>query len=231
MVYPPRDWYSLSPRAMHTTIDTQQLTGLVRHQLEHVIPDGVPVAVDVIVRQALERLETCFARVKLRLYRKDGASYFDHLHSDQYATFLYLASNCAWVRGDDRLAAKLYCLNKAMNGFMCTYDTVLPESFLLIHTVGMLLGKAQYGNYFVALHDATIGTDRGKSPRLGNGLVIYGKASIIGDCDVGNNVSVSTGTIVRNQSISDAHVVAGVSPHLLLKPAKRVLIDEFFDLP
>jgi serine O-acetyltransferase len=164
------------------------------------------------------------------MYRRDGDCYFNHLHSDQYATFLYFAANTAWQIGDVSIASKIYCLNKALNGFMCMYDTILPERFLIVHTSGMLLGKATYSDYFVAIHNAATGTDRGKQPRFGEGVVIYGGAAVIGDCDVGSHVSVAAGALIRNQSVPDGHVVAGSSPDLLVKRARRNLIEEFFTI-
>jgi serine O-acetyltransferase len=210
------------------SLDPASLAGYLKRQLDNNFPDGIGGDIPAVTNRALERLEHCFKPVRLRMYRRDGAPYFDHLHSDQYATFLYLAANTAFQMGDLRLAAKLYCLNKALNGFMCTYDTVLPEHFLIVHTAGMLLGKAAYSDYFVAIHNAATGTDRGKTPRIGKAVVIYGGAAIIGDCDIGANVSVAAGALVRNQAVPAGHVVAGVTPNLIMKPARRVLIDEFF---
>lgn len=203
----------------------------LRRQLEAFFPDGGDGDVDTVVRRAFERTERCFSSVKLRGFRTDGEVTFDHLHSDQYATFLYLASNTAWAElGDRSLASKLYGLNKALNGLMCMFDTVLPERFLIIHTVGMMLGKAQYGDYFVAIHNATIGTDHGITPRLGTGVVVYGGSAVVGDCALGDEVVVAAHAVVRNTSIPARHVVAGMSPLLVIKPAKRRLIEEFFDV-
>jgi serine O-acetyltransferase len=86
---------------------------------------------------------------------------------------------------------------------MCMFDTLLPDYFLVVHTVGMLLGKAKYSDYFVAIHDVTVGTDRGKQPRFGRGVVIYGGASVVGDCEIGSNVSVAAGALIRNQAVPD----------------------------
>jgi serine O-acetyltransferase len=214
---------------MQTSLTVAGLTAYLGRQLEATFPDGTAHELEPVVASAIERLAICFEPVQLPMYRRGGASYFDHLHSDQYATFVYLASNVAHGRGDLALAAKLYGLNKALNGFMCMYDTILPAHFLIVHTVGMLLGKATYGDFFVAIHGAAIGTDRGRRPRLGTGVVMYGGASIVGDSVIGANVSVASHALIRNESVADHSVVAGSSPHLTIKPSKRRLIDEFFE--
>lgn len=214
---------------MRTSLTTAALTEYLGRQLSHFFPDGNEPDLGRVVPAAVERVEVCFSKVRLPMYRHGGEPSFDHLHSDHYAAFVYLASSAAFERGDRALASKLYCLNKALNGFMCMYDTVLPPHFLLVHTVGMLLGKATYGDYFVAIHDVTIGTDRGVTPVLGTGVVMYGGSSIVGDCRIGDDVSVAAHALVRNASIPASHVVAGTSPNLTTKPAGRVLVEEFFD--
>jgi len=144
---------------------------------------------------------------------------------------VFLASNVAFHEGQIELASKLYCLNKSLNGLMCMYDNELPEHFLLIHTAGMLLGKARYGDYFVAIHNAGVGTDRGRQPSIGPGVVIYGGAKVIGSCDIGRNVTVAANALVRNEVVPPGHVVAGSSPSLIVKPAKRSLAGEFYEGP
>jgi serine O-acetyltransferase len=214
---------------MITSLTTAELGDYLGRQLGHFFPDGSALDLHPVVPAAVERVEVCFSRVRLPMYQKEGAPFFDHLHTDHYAAFLYLASNEASRRGDLRLAGKLYGLNKALNGFMCMYDTVLPPHFLIVHTVGMLLGKATYGDYFVAIHGVTIGTDRGLKPVMGKGVVMYGGSSIVGDSHIGDNVSVAAHALVRNEPVPAGHVVAGTSPHLAMKPSTRVLVDEFFD--
>lgn len=215
---------------MNSTLTLPELVKYLEAQLDHFFPDGRRLPLDAFVSRAFERTKICFDAVRLSLYRQDGKTHFNHLHSDQYASFLYLVSNEAWREGDLATAAKIYSLNKALNGLMCMYDTILPDRFLLVHTVGMLLGKAKYGDCFVAIHDVTIGTDRGKQPTLGAGVVLYGKASVIGTSTLGNDVSVAAGATILNEDVPDAHVVAGTSPALTIKPARRRLIEEFFFL-
>ncbi|HEX4336091.1 MAG TPA: hypothetical protein VH062_09275 [Polyangiaceae bacterium] len=215
---------------MLSTITEREAVEYLGRQLGNMFPDGRPTPLEDIVRRAFARLKTCFDAVKLPMYRSNGETFFNHVHSDQYATFLYFASNEAWRDGDLATASKLYSLNKALNGMMCMYDTILPDHFIVVHTVGMLLGKATYGDFFVAIHDVTIGTDRGLKPTLGRGVVLYGKASILGNSVVGDDVSVSAGATILNENVPSAHIVVGTSPQLTIKPAKRRLIEEFFNL-
>jgi serine O-acetyltransferase len=214
---------------MITTLSTVEMARYVSLQLERFFPDGRTHDVAGVVDDAMARMEVCIADVRLPGYSKDGAALFNHLHSDQYATFLYLASNSAWRGpGDVELASKLYMLNKALNGLMCMYDTILPERFLLIHTVGMLLGKASYGDHFVALHDVTVGADRFKTPRIGPRVVLYGGCAVLGDTVLGEGVAVAAHALVRNVTVAPRHVVAGTSPNLVVRPVTRNLVEDHY---
>lgn len=109
---------------MLTSLTTAAVTDYLARQLQHFFPDGGDPDLRPVASPALERVEVCFAPIKLPMYRQGDQPYFNHLHSDHYAVFVYLASSVAFQRGELRLAAKLYGLNKALNGFMCMYDTV-----------------------------------------------------------------------------------------------------------
>lgn len=216
---------------MITTLEQGRLIPYLNRQLRNAFPDDTSYDLGLVVPRALDRVEYCLSHIKLRGYRRDGNVFFNHLHTEQYATFLYFASNVAWKEvGDVDLAAKLFGLNKAMNGIICMYDTVLPDIFLIAHSVGVMLGKATYANYFVAHQNVTVGTDRGHQPHLGEGIIMFGGSAIIGDCQVGDNVSVSAQTVVLNASIPAGHIVAGRSPGLIIKPARRALLAEYFDV-
>ncbi len=215
---------------MIASLEPDRLARYLGQQLMNMFPDDGEHDLQPIVLHAMNRVEHCFSRIKLPYYRRDGRPYFNHLHSEQYATFLYFASNTAWWEGDIDLAAKLFGLNKALNSIICMYDTALPDIFLIAHSVGIMLGKASYRDYLVVHQNVTVGTDRALQPRLHEGVVLFGGLAIIGDCDIGSNVSVSAHSLVLNTSIPAGHVVAGRSPSLVVKPARRVLAEHFFDI-
>lgn len=119
-----------------------------------------------VVEESLQRIEVSIVRIALPGYSRNGQPFFNHLHGDQSAMWYYLVANTAYRRGHLELAEHCFLLNKAFNGIVCMYDTQLPEVFVLIHTVGAVLGKATYGNYFVAYQNVTVGTDSGNNQQL-----------------------------------------------------------------
>ncbi|HEY1727874.1 MAG TPA: hypothetical protein VGG22_05860 [Candidatus Baltobacteraceae bacterium] len=214
---------------MHTSLATDQLATYLEAQLNGMFPDGRVVEVRDVVRRALVRVEQAFAHIVLPGYRRDGQPVFSHLHGDQYASFLYFAAHAAWSeRENEPLASKLFLLNKALNGIVIMYDTILPEVFVLMHTVGTMLGKANYGNYLVAAQNVTVGMDRGEIPTFGERVVLYGGSVVIGKASIGSNVTVAANTTVRGERVPSGSVVAGASPDLTVKDAKRDVSALYF---
>jgi serine O-acetyltransferase len=214
---------------LKTTLSPDDLTVYLKNQLRAGYPDKARLRLGKVVRRALERIETSFSRIVLRGYTVDGEATFSHLHGDQYAAFLYFAANSAWKDHDDtQLASKLFLLNKALNGIVVMYDTILPDVFVLMHTVGTVLGKADYGNYFVAAQNVTVGMDRDGTPAFGERVVLYGGSVVIGASRVGERVTIATNATVRGEEIPANHVVAGSSPDLVVKPATRDVSALYF---
>lgn len=217
---------------MRTSLAPRELRAYLAAQLEHVYPDGRRHDVAFVVDRALERVEHAFARIVLRGYSEDGVATFSHLQGDQYAAFLYFASHSAWRdREDEELASKLFLLNKTLSGLVCMYDTVLPDVFVLMHTVGTVLGKATYGNFFVAAQNVTVGTDRGQAPVFGERVVLYGGSTVIGAARIGDGTTVATNAIVRGEDVPPGSVVAGATPSLVVKQASREVADLYFTRP
>ena len=214
---------------MRTTLPPDELTTYLRSQVESAFPDGARLRLGKVVRRALERVEHSFSRIVLRGYSDGGEATFSHLQGDQYAAFLYFAANTAWRDLEDQsLASKLFLLNKALNGIVVMYDTVLPEVFVLMHTVGTVLGKANYGNYFVAAQNVTVGMDRDGVPTFGERVILYGGSVVIGNSTIGDRVTIATNTTVRGENIPSGHIAAGTSPELNVKAATRDVAALYF---
>jgi serine O-acetyltransferase len=180
---------------------------------------------------AIDRLEYCFDRVISNRYKKDNESYLNHLYSDHYVMYIWFLSNTIWKETDnDNLASKLYYLNKTLHSFDCMYNTKLPNIFLAFHNSGTMLGKADYSDYFVALQGCTVGSHKGKYPKLGKGVSLTAHSSIIGDCEIGDRVSISAYTSifeknVPNDSVAFKNILNGA---IEIKPSQKCYAQQFF---
>jgi serine O-acetyltransferase len=217
-------------RSFRRSLDDEKLSAYVTRQIEALMPDGVPVRAATVVREAAERARFCFAHVRHPAFRDDDAVYFDHLHGDQYTAFLYYASNSAHAGGDETLAKKLFLLNKALNGFFCQYDTLLPPVMWLNHALGTVIGRGTYGNYLLVTQNVTFGKDRDAAPVTGEGVIVYGGALIAGATTIGDRTAIAANAAILNEAVPAESVVAGTSPNLVIRPRKRDLAESFFDI-
>lgn len=206
------------------------LIGYVADQTGHFFPDAgrgdVRPAVASAIDTALHRLERCIAGVLM--WR---AGEFDPLHSSQYATFLYYLANSLWrERQDERVCTKLFYLNKALNGFECFYDNDLPEIFFIGHTVGIVLVRNRYPNYFVIYQNSTVGKNNGVAPELGEGLIMFPNTAVIGGCRIGARTALSQGTSLIDADTPGDCVVHRNGRELVFVEPKRNLLTDYFRL-
>ena len=197
------------------------------------VPDRTSNEIARVLPHALERTERCFSHVALRGYRdENGNASLDHLHGDQFATFLYFLANTAFTEfDDDRLAKKLTLLNRSRHALLVMYDTILPEIFAIPHTVGSTIGKARYSNYTVICHNVTVANDLTTFLSIGEGVVLFPGAFVVGAGSIGDLVVVTTYSTVAYQDVPADTMVRGQSPHLETWPRRRDFLARFFVPP
>ncbi|RZK13916.1 MAG: hypothetical protein EOO43_17160 [Flavobacterium sp.] len=182
---------------------------------------------------ALDKLEFCFKHCTLKHYNNGEHVLFNHLFSDHYVMYLWYLSNVLWKSGaDENICNKLYYLNKSLHGLDCMYNTLLPDIFLLFHCSGTVLGKASYGDFFVALQGCTVGGQKGAYPVMGKGVSLTAHSSLIGNCRIGNNVSISAYTNIFQTDIPDySTVYRDKNGAITLKTSTLSWAQTFFNVP
>ncbi len=211
-------------------INREGLITYLESQLKHFFPDARPVRTQINghIDEALERLNHCINAV--RLWDKNT---FNYLHSSQYTQFIYYLSNSIWRQegNESDVCTKLFYLNKALNGIDCFYEIELPDIFFIGHSVGIVLAKATYGNYFAIYQNSTVGKNHGIAPVIGDGVVMYPNTAIIGRCNVGGGTVLSHGTGVINcDTPKNCLAFQGAKGELIFRePKKNIIMDIFRD--
>ncbi len=216
---------------MKLSIQKTDLISYVNRQLDTFFPDGATVGDSSrVVGVALDRLEHCFSHIRVKRYFDDDGPLFDHLHTDQYAMFLYFLSNSAFKEEQHLLAKKTYVLNKALHAVDILYEVNLPDIFCLAHPMGTTLGKASYSDYFCCYHNCTVGSNlEGEYPKLGRGVVMYSGSRVVGRSLLADNTFVATGAIVRDRTGLPANsVLHGVYPNDKVSMTQRNVIRDVF---
>jgi serine O-acetyltransferase len=216
---------------MKLSLDRNALADYVKRQFDAFFPDAAAIGnLSAMVGLALDRVEHCFSKIGVKGYSDALGARFNHLHTDQYAVFLYYLSNSAFQEGQGPIAERAYALNKALHALDAFYEIELPPVLLLVHPVGTVLGRAKYGDYFCCYQNCTIGANANDVyPTFGRGVVMYGGSRIIGDTHVADNTFIATGTIAMDQkSLSANCVLHGSHPQTDSTPTKRNVIAEVF---
>jgi serine O-acetyltransferase len=224
---------NITLKLMQTTLKPEAISSYVINQISTFFPDGSLIDKNVTrlaVEIALERVKHCFSHIKHHAYSDKGQTYFSHLHSDQYLTFLWFLANTVWVTWEDKeLATKIYYLNKSLHAFDCMYNTTLPDIFFIAHGVGTVLGQATYGNYFYASTGCVVGANNGKYPVLGTGVGLGAHASVIGECIVGDFSSIGSGTQIFQQDIpSGSAAYRNKNGSILVRTTNQSLAHNIF---
>ena len=214
-------------------MDNPTLARYTATQLKNLFPDTDVAAganlFETHLPATLDRLHHLIGHVKMW---KPGQ--FDHLHSTQYCTYLYLLSHQIWqITGEREWPTRLFGLNKTMNGIDLFYEIDMPEVFLIGHSVGIVLAKASYGNFLVLYQNSTVGKNHGVAPEIGEGVIMYPNSAIIGRTKVGDNSVLSQGTgLVNCNSPGHCNVFRGPDGKPLFKPLKsgERPIEEYFQI-
>jgi serine O-acetyltransferase len=201
------------------------LHAYVERQIAQIVPgfSGPIVLPRLMVEVALERVERNVVR------QIGGERGFNPLVSGQYATFLYYLAH--ELRDDQEKATHLFLLNKALNGIDLYYDVIMPDYFLIGHTVGMVFAKATYGDFCVFHQGCTVGRILADRPILGNGVIIYPGGAIIGRCRVEENTVVSAGVkIINTNTPGNCIVFSGPDGRPVFKPLTENYSARYYQL-
>lgn len=220
---------------MKTSLSTDGYLALVKKQTENIIPDGLEskILLDDI-QIALDRIKVCISNINLKYFIEDGVPVFDHLNGDQWCMFLYILSNVLYKREKIIDAVKLFNINKALFGIDVFYSTELPEIFYFSHPLGTILGNAVYEDYLVVYQGVTVGSDLDpdggacKYPKIGKGCALLANCTIVGDCQIGENVIFGANSFLKGEIIGDHKIVLGAYPNHSLRENKYNYKDYYF---
>lgn len=205
-----------------TNLSQSALVGLTLKQLQNFFP--VSQEEEALLVQSMERVmqrvEKCFDGTTNKYYHRDGEVYFNPFHSGQYCIYLYWLSRTIFEAENNILADKIYYLNKIMHGCDMFYEVELPEVFMLDHPVGSVIGRGTFGEGFEFGQNCTIGNNKGIYPVIGKHVELCANASIIGNCHIGDNVTLGAYACVKDQDVPANSIVFGQSPNLIIKAKK-----------
>ncbi len=180
--------------------------------------------------KALNRCEYCFSKCRNKYYKDSDGANFNPIHSGQYSIFLYWLARSLYEEYPNRsrsLCDRIYYLNRALNSLDLYYEVKMPEIFFLDHPLGSVLGRATYGNGFSFCQQCTVGSNKNVYPKLGTNVILFSGSKILGNCTIGDNVLISSNTLVMDIDIPDFSLVFGRPRDYVIKSISEAYIEEY----
>lgn len=177
---------------------------------------SIRAKIDMAYERCIEALSACIDKH----LNPDGKPRFSLYNSDCWSIFLYYLSNCLKDEKDGS-AEKIFYLNKVLHSVDWYYEIELPPHFIVAHPLGSVLGRATYGDYLCIYQGVTVGGNGTMYPVIGNNVMFYSNAKVLGNAHIGNNVVFSANSYVINEDIPDDCIVFGSSPNLIIKHDKN----------
>lgn len=209
---------------MENMIKNTELVGdLVIHQLKAYWLDINEEPIRAGIPQALKMMDDNFKDIRGGRFADGNGGIFNPYFSIHWMIFLYRLAHILYQNSvcGGGVADQVYYLNKIMHSVDWYYAIDLPAHFLCEHPLGSVLGRASYGDWLLVYQGTTIGGSVKDGvlyyPTLGDNIVLFSNASVIGSSLVGSNVIISSGTRVVNTNIPSNCIVYGESPNLVIK--------------
>lgn len=226
----------ISSKSFRSSISEADTAVVIAKQINNVIPDMVKISeleLTPYVKNAFARLYNCFKAINNKYYSDGTYVIFNHLNSDHYCSLLYLVSNEAYKANAIDIATKLFLLNKYLHGLDLYFSVDLPEVYMFVHPVGTVIGgHTQYSNKIVFYQNCTVGGvfQNGNYiyPKFGENIVLYSRTSVVGECNIGNNIIFGANSFVIKSDIPSNSIVTGSYPHNVITQKPSVDIQFFY---
>lgn len=88
------------------------------------------------------------------------------------------------------------------------YSTKIGKGLLMAHAYATVLNAESIGDNFSFIHCTTLGDGKNGIPTLGDNVSLGANVVIVGGVKIGNNVTISAGSLVVND-IPDNSVAVG----------------------
>lgn len=215
---------------MKLEISKNDLVKMIIKQLDHFFNIDKEKYEHCFIRwsdEALQRCEKNFSDNYNKYYNIGEEATFSPFHSGQYTLFLYYLSNTIYQKTNNiEIPTKIYYLNKIMNSVDWYFELALPDIFGVEHPLGSVMGRANYSDYFFFYQGCTIGGNKGRYPTIGKNVTMYANSSIVGKSTVGDYVTLSIRTIIKDENIPSCSLVFGQSPNLIIKRKSKAYMEE-----
>lgn len=141
----------------------------------------------------------------ISLFKKDYNRYYENeinVSNVKYfpgllATLHYRISRKLYLLGLEKEALEFSALGTSLTAIELYYSADIGEALKINHGVGLVIGsRTKVGNNCLFHQGVTIGEKNGGRANIGNNVVVYPNAVIVGDVSIGNNSIIGANAFV-----------------------------------
>jgi len=126
------------------------------------------------------------------------------------ATFFYRISRYLYLSDDESQAREFSSVGFALSAMEIYYSSNIKSGLKINHGIGTVIGaRVKVGHNALFHHNVTLGDKNGGRPKLGDGVIVYPGAVIIGDIEIGDNCIIGANTTIL-KSVAAGSKVVGV---------------------
>jgi serine O-acetyltransferase len=120
------------------------------------------------------------------------------------------------------LAFFLHRMNACMGHAIIGRGAEFGPGFVILHSMGIVINSQVRGGRNVILeHGVTIGSEKGRSPVLGDDVYVGAGAKIIGPVRIGSRVKIGANAVVT-RDVPDGATVVGIPARIVRLNGRRV---------
>ena len=113
------------------------------------------------------------------------------------ATLLYRISRTLFLEGDEKNAMEFSSMGTALTAIEIYFSAEIGIGLKLNHGIGTVIGsRTKVGDNVLLHHSVTLGEKNGGRATIGNNVIIYPGAIIVGNINIGDNSIVGANIFV-----------------------------------
>lgn len=163
-----------------------------------------------------------------RYYSNNGKGILNLLYMDHFLILCHRLANYIYRKGlDTNLSDAIYYSARMRTSTDIFYRAEIGKYFMPVHPLGCVIDShSKYGMGFRLYNGVHIGPydiinkdpSEWKHPKFGDGVILLAGSSVYGNTVIGDNVIVSTKSVIINEEIPSDCIVIGSSPRLVVMP-------------
>jgi serine O-acetyltransferase len=162
----------------------------------------------------------------LKVFKSDYQRYFvsTDLDSEQLLSrielvgiLLYRVARVYFLNGNEVVAAKYSNLCRLISGFEIYYSAEIGSGLKINHGLGTVIGaRSIIGDNCLIHQNVTLGDKDGGRPTIGNNVIVYAGAKLLGQIQIGNDAIIAANAVCFI-SVPENTIAVGIPSRIIKK--------------